>query len=55
MNRKITLILRVVLGIAIMTIVALFGGMALAVLRAQAWKINPQLAAETARFTVRIR
>ena len=51
MSRK-SFIFLVILGIVIVAAIALYGGTVLAILRAQAWEVDPQLAAETAHSLI---
>lgn len=51
MNRK-TIIILAVCGIVIIVAVVLFGETTLAILRAQAWEVNPSLASETAHTLI---
>ena len=49
---KKTIIFLVLLGVAIIAAIALYGGTMIAILRAQAWEVNPQLAAETSHSII---
>ena len=51
MSRK-TIIFLVILGIVIVGVIALYGGTVIAILRARAWEVNPQLAVETAHAII---
>lgn len=51
MDKK-TVIFLGIFGIVLIAIIALYGSTALAILRAQAWEVNPQLAAEKARTLI---